>query len=155
DALVVAHEAHVVHRDLKPENIMVTRQRKPKVLDFGLAKRTEAWDGQEPTLTIPGTIMGTIAYMSPEQVRGQEPDWRTDIFSLGSVLYEMAAGRRAFQAASAAETMSAILNNHPAFDASVSPQLQTVLMRCLEKKPERRFQSVGDLAASLRSLTLD
>jgi eukaryotic-like serine/threonine-protein kinase len=157
DGLAAAHAARIVHRDLKPENIMITRDRRPKILDFGLAKRTEQSDAEEATLTEPGMIAGTVGYMSPEQVRGQKLgqklDWRSDIFSLGLVLYEMLTGRRAFACASAPETMAAIVKDPPAdFGSGVSPQLQAVVLRCLEKDPERRFQSARDLAFSLRSL---
>jgi len=153
EGLAAAHAAHIVHRDLKPENIVLARDGRPKILDFGLAKRTAPRDAEESTRTTPGAIAGTAGYMSPEQVRGQELDWRTDIFSLGLVLYEMLAGRRAFSCESAPETMAAIVKEPPAdFGSGVSPQLQAVILRCLEKNPERRFQSARDLAFSLRSL---
>jgi eukaryotic-like serine/threonine-protein kinase len=153
EGLAAAHAARIVHRDLKPENIMIPRDGRPKILDFGLAQRTEPRDAEEATLTEPGTIAGTVGYMSPEQVRGQKLDWRSDIFSLGLVLYEMLTGRRAFASVSALETMAAIVKEPPAdFGSGVSPQLQVVVLRCLEKDPERRFQSARDLAFSLRSL---
>jgi len=153
DGLAAAHAARIVHRDLKPENIMIARDGRPKILDFGLAKRTDARHADDATLTEPGTVAGTVGYMSPEQVRGQKLDWRSDIFSLGLVLYEMLTGRRAFTGASAPETMAAIVKEPPAeFGSGVSPQSQAVVLRCLEKDPERRFQSAQDLAFSLRSL---
>ena len=153
DGLAAAHAARIVHRDLKPENIMISRDGRPKILDFGLAKRTDARHADDATLTEPGTVAGTVGYMSPEQVRGQKLDWRSDIFSLGLVLYEMLTGRRAFASASAPETMAAIAKEPPAdFGSGVSPQSQAVVLRCLEKDAERRFQSARDLAFSLRSL---
>ena len=153
EGLAAAHDAHIVHRDLKPDNIMIARHGVPKILDFGLAKRTAPREGDESTVTGPGTIMGTAAYMSPEQVRGLDLDWRSDIFSLGLVLYEMITGRRAFACVSAPETMAAIVKEPPSdFGSGVNPQLQSLVLRCLEKHPERRFQSARDLAFSLRSL---
>ena len=152
EGLAAAHAARIVHRDLKPENIVITRDGRPKILDFGLAKRTGPRDA-DATQTEPGTVMGTAGYMSPEQVRGHELDWRSDIFSLGLVLYEMLTGRCAFACPSALETMAAITKEPPAdFGSGVSPQVQAVVLRCLEKNRERRFQSAGDLAFSLRSL---
>jgi serine/threonine protein kinase/tetratricopeptide (TPR) repeat protein len=154
DGLAAAHAAHIVHRDLKPENIVIARDGRPKILDFGLAKRTGRRDAEESTLTEPGTIMGTAGYMSPEQVRGLDLDSRSDIFSLGLVLYEMLTGRRAFAAASVPETMAAIVNEPPAeFGSGVSPQLQSIVLRCIEKNPERRFHAARDLAFSLRSVS--
>ena len=156
DGLAAAHAARIVHRDLKPENIMLARDGRPKILDFGLARRSEARDGRDnsdSTLTEPGTVSGTVGYMSPQQVRGEKLDWRSDIFSLGLVLYEMLTGRRAFAGASAPEIMAAIAKEPPAeFGSGVSPQSQAVVLRCLEKDPEHRFQSARDLAFSLRSL---
>jgi serine/threonine protein kinase len=157
--LAAAHEKGIVHRDLKPENLFVTKDGRVKILDFGLAKlmRREGGSGDgTPTQsaeTEPGVVMGTVGYMSPEQVRGQPADRRTDIFSFGAILYEMLSGKRAFQKSTSAETMSAILNEDPPslsqITTTVSPTLQGVLHRCLEKDAERRFQSASDLAFAL------
>ncbi len=161
DAMAAAHAAGIVHRDLKPENIMLTASAGTvKVLDFGLAKQAVA-KASEATVTLgavttPGTVMGTVGYMSPEQVRGGNTDHRSDIFSFGVILYEMLAGQRAFQADSQVETMNAILHADPPelpVDASIPPALATIIRRCLEKKPEQRFQSAADLAFALRSIS--
>src|SRR5262247_3396255 len=164
-ALTAAHEAGIVHRDIKPENVMLRRDGIVKALDFGLAKLTEqspaAVDSQAPTITKahtdPGAVLGTVGYMSPEQVRGQEADHRADIFSFGVTLYEMLSGRRAFSGDSAIEVMNAILKEEPPeldeTNAKISPQLEKIVLRCLEKKPERRFQSASDLGFALEALT--
>ncbi len=161
--LAAAHEKGVVHRDLKPDNIFVTGDDRVKVLDFGLAKQAPAEIGHEGDTmtganpTTPGTVMGTVGYMSPEQVRGQPLDHRSDIFSFGAVLYEMASGKRAFRGESSVETMNAILKEDvPELSESgpqVSPGLDRIVRRCLEKKPERRFQSASDLAFALEALS--
>ena len=156
DALAAAHAVGIVHRDLKPENVMITREGRVKVLDFGLAKQLIAAAGDNTAtiaLSTPGMVMGTVGYMSPEQVRGEPLDYRSDIFSFGCVLYEMIAGARAFSAPSSVETMNAILHDEPAEQPVEPPALNNIVRRCLEKRPDQRFQSAADLAFALRSLT--
>ena len=154
--LVAAHQLDVAHRDLKPENIFITRDERVKILDFGLAKcREETLDEKRDSSisTRPGTILGTVGYMSPEQVRGRPTDHRSDIFSLGVILYEMLAGTVPFRGDSAVETLNAILKEDPptlrSRDRRVSGALDRVVRHCLEKTPDARFQTARDFIFGL------
>jgi hypothetical protein len=161
DGLAKAHAAGIVHRDLKPENVMVSREGWVKILDFGLAKLTEA-PPQElsgaatASGTVPGMVMGTVGYMSPEQAVGRPVDFRSDQFSFGTMLYELATGRRAFQRATSAETIVAVMREEPEPIAKLNPKvpapLRWIIDRCLAKDPDQRYASTRDLARDLASL---
>ncbi len=166
EGLAAAQEADIVHRDLKPENVMITEASRVKILDFGLAKlrpraaettRASPLDGEAPTLsTAPGLLLGTVSYMSPEQLEGEEVDHRTDVFSFGVMLYEMVARRHPFVGKSPISTIGNILKEEPASLALWNPQapaeLERIIRKCVRKRPEERYQSTRDLLVDLETI---
>src|SRR3984893_726773 len=160
--LTAAHERLVVHRDLKPENLFLTRDGRIKILDFGVAKLQAPPDADRPiesmtTVTKHGAMIGTVAYMSPEQLRGKPVDHRSDIFSFGAILYETMTGCRAFRGETEVDTMTAVLREEPATtsleDSAIPPVYRDIVRHCLEKDPENRFQSAKDLVFALKTLS--
>jgi eukaryotic-like serine/threonine-protein kinase len=165
--LEAAHEKRIVHRDLKPANVKITPENKVKVLDFGLAKAVAAPETVDNAVTLPtlsgaetktGVIMGTAAYMSPEQARGHEADERSDTFAFGCVLFEMLTGRRSFEGATLTETLASVLAREPALQSlpsGIHPRIHEVLRRCFEKEVKRRWQAIGDLRFELEEIATD
>src|SRR5271170_4472940 len=169
DGLAAAHAAGVVHRDLKPENIMLAKDGRVKILDFGLARQSPAAassrkaSGEEETvappadetkhLTSEGAVLGTASYMSPEQALGKEVDYRSDQFSFGLILHEMASGKQAFSRNSSVETMAAIVRDEPpAIEEKIPAPLKWIIDRCLHKEPDQRYESTRDLFRELKDL---
>src|SRR6516225_8368514 len=159
--LMAAHEKHIIHRDLKPENLFITKDQRVKILDFGIAKLTlhESQSNSLQSMTTQtksGVVLGTAAYMSPEQLRAKPVDYRTDIFSFGSILYEMLSGRRAFRGETDADTITAVLKEDPPELCDVRPGVpsafEPIVSHCLEKNPDDRFQSSRDLVFALKTL---
>src|SRR5258708_31322372 len=160
--LIAAHDRHIIHRDLKPENLFITTDGRVKILDFGVAKLPSPLEDSDrsvenlTTVTKTGSVIGTVAYMSPEQLRGKTVDHRSDIFSVGAILYEMLTGRRAFRGETEVDTITAVLKEDPPEihleEASVPVSFQQVVRHCLEKEPGTRFQSARDLAFALETL---
>ena len=162
--LAAAHEKGIIHRDLKPDNLFLTKDGRVKILDFGLAKlKPEANEGGQTDLgtvsggTEPGVVLGTMGYMSPEQVRGKAADRRSDLFAFGTILYEMLSGQRAFRGETAADTITAILTKEPPdlsrTNHEIHPGLDRIVRHCLEKNPEERFESARDVAFDLEALS--
>src|SRR5262245_19513659 len=167
EALEAAHEKGVIHRDLKPANVKITPESKVKVLDFGLAKAMDTTPvsgnlSYSPTLSVAATqaglILGTAAYMSPEQAKGFNTDQRSDIFSFGCVLYEMLTGRAAFDGDTVSEVLASVLKSEPDFSLlpeNLSPRFRDLLRRCLEKNPKRRWYAIGDVRLEIESIRLN
>jgi eukaryotic-like serine/threonine-protein kinase len=160
--LIAAHDRRIVHRDLKPENLFITADGRVKILDFGVAKLQSAPEAERSvedltTVTKSGTVIGTVAYMSPEQLRGKAVDHRSDIFSVGAIVYEMLTGRRAFRGETEVDTITAVLREEPPVinleQSGIPVSFQQIVRHCLEKEPEKRFQSARDLAFALETLS--
>src|SRR6202166_1056824 len=162
EGLIAAHDRRIIHRDLKPENLFITVDGRVKILDFGVAKLQSAAEESGrtvedlTTVTKSGAVIGTVAYMSPEQLRGKAVDHRSDIFSVGAILYEMLTGRRAFRGETEVDTITAVLReNPPPVDleqSGIPLSFQQIVHHCLEKEPENRFQSARDLGFALETL---
>ena len=158
DALAVAHEAHIIHRDIKPENIMIRRDGYTKILDFGLAKpilQTNAGNEDETVRLVqtqPGMVMGSVRYMSPEQARGKPTDERTDVWSLGVVLYEMLTGQNPFDGETVSDSIAALIHVEPPQIEDVPEELQRIIRKALKKNPHERYQNIKDFALDLKDL---